>query len=178
MIEVINNYLFRHFKRFWICDLQRPAHIGWSPINDSSYNRWKAGNINLNHTLSKQIFDPTFSTSWIIITYFRLSAKEPFPKSPALRSHRDTNLIHKWMFKIHRIKLICKINYCRQEIYPRNLRFAVLQNTIQFNNNRLIIKFITTILFRTKICTPNNNMEHRIINNIIQMIQITNLKVE
>ena len=40
-----------------------------------------------------------------------------------------------------------------------------------------MIKFITTILFRTKACTPNKIMKHRIINNIILKIQTTKLKV-
>jgi len=80
------------------------------------------------------------------------------------------------MYKIHRVNLMCKTIY-RQQIFLKTLRFAVLRKT-QFNNNRLIIKFITTILFRTKTCTPNNNMELRIINNIILTIQITKLKAE
>ena len=123
------------------------------------------------------ILAPPFSTSWIFITCFRLSAKEQCPKSKALnRCHKDPNIRHKSMQLIQKVNLICKTSNSRQQIYHKTLRFAVLRRT-QFNNNRLIIKFIITILFRTKTCTPNNSMEHRIINNIILKIQATKLKV-
>jgi len=77
---------------------------------------------------------------------------------------------------LNRVKLIKQINLSLLQIYPKRLRFIVF-NKKQINNNTILIKFIKQKLIRATKCTPNNNMEHRIINNIILKIQLAKLTV-
>jgi hypothetical protein len=77
---------------------------------------------------------------------------------------------------LNRVKLIKQVNLSLLQIYPKRLRFIVF-NKKQINNNTILIKFIKQKLLRATKCTPNNNMEHRIINNIILKIQLAKLTV-